>query len=197
MAVVPVILDTQLRCKICASAKRREIDALIGQWKAKAVSKQALLDGMRELKIDNPTLDNVKGHVGTAANPKHVKYADEAELEAEKAEIENTITELESGKIDMADPDEVLRVQLTAYYRSLLAKMAAGEDVHLTHDHAIKVVGEMTKRKHNEAQNELLGALTGGIGQVFQKALGPATPELPAGEPQIVEGEVVREEDEE
>ena len=186
---VPVVLDTVLRCKICASAKRVDADALICQWKSREVSKQQLLDGLRELGIDNPNIDNVKGHVGTVAKPKHTKFVDEAEVAAEQESIEETLEELRTGKIDLADPDDVLKFQLTAYYRNLQEKFARGEDLHLTHDHAIKVVAEMTKRKHNEAQSELLGALTGGIGQVFQKALGTA--ERPALDAGVVDAEVI------
>lgn len=198
MAVVAVTLDTQLRCKICASPARSAVDALIARWKSRDVTKDELFAGMLELGIENPTLDNVKGHTGTSAKPKHVKFVDQDEAAADEKAAEELLEAVAAGVQEriasggQVDADAVLDIIVQYGMAELEMKVMSGKAPGITIDQILKAVGEKTKRKHNAAQQELLGALTGGIGQVFEKALGPGPAAIEQG---VVEAEVVSVED--
>lgn len=195
MAFAPVVLDTVQRCKICSSPARDEVNVLIGRWKVRDITKEELLEQMAALGLENPNLDNVKGHVGTKEKPKHVKFVDAAEVAADEelqdaardAVIEGLRERIAAG--EQIDADAVLDMIIELGMSDLEFKVQAGKFSGITVDQILKAVSEKTKRKHNVAQQELLGALTGGIGQVFQKALGGgAAGELEAG-PEVIEAE--------
>jgi len=185
VSLVAVSLDHGPRCKFCTHPKRAEIDALICAQRNGEFNRDELLIRLAALEVKNPTVDNIKSHCGTEKKPAHVKFIPEEELDEAKEFMAAETEKLKSGQFEPVDPDQLLQLQLKAYEQWLAAKIAAGEEVHLTHDHAIKIVAEMTKRRHNQAQQEILGALTGGIA----KALGgEVLKQLPAAdEPEVVD----------
>jgi hypothetical protein len=136
--------------------------------------------------VVNPNADNVKAHL-----KRHIEFVAEQTVEEQKQEVERIYNELRTGEMEFVDPTEVARFALTVYYDGLVRKHAKGEDLGLTHDHATKFISELTKRKQNDAQVQLLEALGGGIERVFTKALGGDDhPALPAAD---VDGEVIEE----
>jgi len=190
------ILKHETRCKICVHPKAQEINALL----EKRSNREKADDGTRYTLavvlqilggwgVINPTEENVKLHVKN-----HIEFLAAETIEINKAEEQEIIEKINSGEMKMADLDEGMRFLATVYIEQQKAKFARGEELGITHDHFLKLVGESTKRKHNDAQDRLLLALGGGIGMVFKKALStPAPPALPSGD--VIEGEVIRVED--
>ena len=167
-------LKTENRCKICSSPHRKEIEDLIlrrsDRIKADDGSKvnlDYLLAAMAQYGIENPTAENVKGHWKN-----HIEKVPAEEVAADIEVIEAAVQEMESGNFSFEDLDEGLRFFFTVGIRNLRRKIAAGEDPGITHDHLLKTAGEITKRRTNDAQAELMKALGGGIERVFTKALG-------------------------
>ena len=199
MAVV--VLKTELKCKLCKHPRRADIDALLekrsrGEKDAEGnrVNADYVIARLREFGVQNPSIDNIRAHLGQRGNNAHTGFVTEAEEEAAKAEADELLQKLAAGEIEHVDPDEIIRFQLTRYYLREVQKAANGDPSDLTHDQARALIGEATKRKQNDAQNALLGALAGGIGKavagMLVKSSGPA--EL---EPATIEGEAVEVED--
>lgn len=189
MAVVPVVLDTVLRCKICASPERATIDRLIAEWKSRLLTKAELLEKMGELGIVNPNIDNVKLHTGTTAKPKHVRFDDsskaaknaEDEAAAKQKILDGLQERIASG--EKLDANMVLDTIIAHGMADLELRVAGGEKSGVTIDQVLKAVGEKTKRKHSETQDQLLHALTGGISLAFKTLdKGEQLPALNAGE---------------
>jgi hypothetical protein len=108
-------------------------------------------------------------------------------LDAVLAEIDGL---LEAG--ESVSPTGLLSLQQRLYLLSLRDRLQRGDVPALTHDQAARASTAMLTAAKRHQEGELLAALTGGIGAVFQKALAPA----PVSElPEVVEGEVVAEED--
>jgi hypothetical protein len=167
MPVVPI--KTELRCKICKSDFRTEIDALLEQRsnresdeQGNRINLQYVQEKMIEYGVKNPTLDNVNAHwknhceVGSA---EAITAAQSAQLDA--------LEELLAGG-EHANLDEALRTIVTLGVAGFREKVAKGMNP-ITVDHVLKAAAELTRRSHNEAQQDLLTSLIGGIGQ----ALGP------------------------
>jgi hypothetical protein len=176
------------RCKICASPHADAIDALLlkrskreKDAEGKTVNLDYVLAAMTEYGIENPTLDNVKGHWKN-----HRQVVSEEEVAEQTERLNEAIQQLESGEFEFEDVDEGLRFFFSVGMKDLKRKVAAGELSGITHDHLLKAAGEITKRRQNDAQQELLRALGGGIQQVFTKALGGGEQQ-----PQIEQGEVI------
>jgi hypothetical protein len=165
MAVVPI--KTELRCKICKSDFRTEIDALIESRSNRerdkdgnTINLQYVLEKMGEYGISNPTLDNVNAHwknhcqVGTA----------EAVTAAQSAQLDELEKLLAGG--EHANLDEALRTIVSLGVAGFREKVAKGMNP-ITVDHVLKAAAELTRRSHNEAQEDLLHSLIGGIGEAL------------------------------
>src|SRR5688572_12242126 len=108
MSVVPVALDTQLRCKLCAHAKRKEIDGLIAAQRRGEFNRDELLARIGALGVENPTVDNIKSHVGTEKKPKHVKFVTEEEIDEAAEAVAAEVEKLQKGDFQPVDPDQLL-----------------------------------------------------------------------------------------
>lgn len=194
MSKLVAVTDTVfLRCKLCASEHREKINDLIAAQRSGDITREALFEQMEALGIKNPNLGNVKAHLGTSKKPGHIRLIPAAEKAVQDAAAQEVYEEYKAGTLKPPSADEILDLQLSQYERELWRKIEAGESIGFTHDHALKAIAEKTKRKHNEAQQEILGALTGGIMKAFERS---DQRELPPGEdPPVVDAEVVEEED--
>lgn len=171
MAVVPT--KTELRCKLCTSDFRAEIDALLEQRSKREfdaegnrINEQYVMEKCIEWGIRNPTSDNLKNHWA-----KHCEVGSaEAVTAAQSAQLD-ALEELLAGG-DHANLDEALRTIVTLGVAGFREKVAKGMNP-ITVDHVLKAAAELTRRSHNEAQEDLLQSLIGGIGAALQPANKP------------------------
>lgn len=196
------ILREASRCKLCRASKafgrpeESEVNLLLearSQRKKDEFGRQVnlgyVLGRYAELGIDNPTEDNVKSHL------KHIEFihdsvAAQNERDREQAEAQ---VRAELNQVSGADvADQIIDFELRVYLAERQIKAERGEIDALTADQIRGFIGEKTKRKHNDAQDELMRGLTGAVGAFVGKALGGSA--APAIEPPVVEGEVVGEE---
>jgi hypothetical protein len=177
---VPVTaIKTEIRCKLCKSSKRAEIDAIL-EKRSKGESDadgqryniEHVLKLLAELGIENPTPDNVKVHWR-----KHCELIDEqASVEIEKRH-RDTIDKFESG--ERVTADEVLDFIIFHGSADLKAKLEETGKAGITVDQVLKAVDAKTRRKHDESANLLLQAAAGGISLAFQRAMAPPAPVAP------------------
>jgi len=165
VAVVPI--KTELRCKICKSDFRTEIDTLLEQRSNREsdadgnrVNLQYVQEKMTYFGVENPTLDNINAHW-----KKHCEVGSaEAVVSAQSAQLDALETLLAGG--EHANLDEALRTIVTLGVAGFREKVAKGMNP-ITVDHVLKAAAELTRRSHNEAQHDLLTSLIGGIGQAL------------------------------
>jgi hypothetical protein len=171
MAVVPT--KTEPRCKLCTSDFRTEIDTLLERRSNREydehgnrINEQYVMERLVEWGINNPTSDNIKNHwakhceVGTA----------EAITAAQTAQLDALESILAGG--EHANLDEALRTIVTLGVAGFREKVAKGMNP-ITVDHVLKAAAELTRRSHNEAQEDLLQSLIGGIGAALSPGKQP------------------------
>lgn len=187
MAVLAI--KTEPKCKLCQHPERAAIDALIEQRANREkdadgnqINLEYVLARLIEWGVVNPNEDNIKIHWRRHCQ----RQTDQAVVAAIDAQLGAAQKLLEGG--EHADVDDTLRTILTLGRADLEARVARGERV-ITVDHMLKAVAELTRRDHNQAQQDLLGALTMGIGA----ALGPAKPVKELAGAEVVEVEAVEE----
>lgn len=191
------VADTNLRCKLCAHPKRAEIDALLERRSRREMNLEQVLERLVEFGVKNPNIDNIKGHLGQKGNKAHTVFVDDAEKAKDDA-VDEALREQALAifeRVMGADwrertptPDQVLEIQRALYLHKLELELREGKLPDVTHDQVLKNIGEGTKRKHNEAQEELLKGLGSAAGAFATRMLGPA-PEVIEHEP-IEEAEV-------
>lgn len=180
MAVLAI--KSEQKCKLCRHDKRAEIDALLelrsnrtrgedGQLK---YTLDVVLKTLAEWGVDNPTEENCKTHYR-----KHCEVVSAEVIEAETKAVEEAIQRVLDGEV--IDPDQALDFVVAGAIAKAKERLARGENP-FTPDHLLKAIDAKTRRSHNEAQREVLGALAGGIGKHL---LGASQPK------QISEAEVV------
>ena len=193
MGVLPS--KTVASCKLCKHPRRSEIDELLLLRSQKArdpVTKKLThtADILRErlaseFGVENPTLENLAMHW-----KKHCEVVSDAEVADVTAALDEHNAEL-LAIIDASDGtvDANLRVIHKLSMARIRGRVLRGEDPGVSVDQGLKAVGELTKRQDNEAKNELLTALTGGI--VDSIAAGRQPKQIEAGEVEIIDVEVV------
>jgi hypothetical protein len=207
--VAVLAIQTAPRCKLCQHARRQEIDALLERRSngesddTGRFNLQRILDilGSPEFEVPNPTKENVTVHWSKHCEKVEQGQVDEQE-EKKKALSTRALAmcEEEFG-VDWQDRvltnDEYLVfVRICAQY-DLSQKILAGEKTGATIDHGIKSVGESTKRKSNEALDEIRKGMGLALQAVAQRELESGQrPALPAGVPEIIDAEPEEEEDE-
>lgn len=179
---------TELRCKVCRSPERAAIDTLLGlRSESKVlpdgtrVNLEYVLKRCAELGIENPTKENVATHFR-----RHCEYIKDSDAAEQEERVQETAAKLLSGELQFADLDESLRWLFTVYIEEQREKVKRGENLRLTHDQAMKIAGEMTKRKQNDAQESLMEALGQGIGLAFGALAEAVHPAIDGG---VVEAE--------
>jgi hypothetical protein len=183
---------TELRCKLCASDQRERIDALLERRSKRerdeegnAINLDYVLVELARLGIENPNADNVKNHW-----KKHCEVISEQEKTEMAESVEGLVEKLNDGTIEFADADAALDWIITQGVTEAQTKLQLGGKVGITIDQILKAIDSKTRRKSNEAQDELLRGLGGALGAWAGKALeGGAQPKaIDAG---VVEHEVV------
>lgn len=122
-----------------------------------------MLEHLRAIGVDNPTLDNIKTHWKN-----HVTVVERDTAEAHAAVTAEARELLRSRLEAGVDVDGVLDTIIATGMASLEVK--ALEDVlksGVTVDHVLKAVAEKTKRRSNDAANAILGNLTGALAQAL------------------------------
>lgn len=159
---------TELKCKLCSHPERTEIDRLIELRSRRELNLEGLLAKMRELQVTNPTKENVTLHLR-----KHCQIVTEEEFEAQqkqKADLTTKVAEICEKEFGAGWQDRILTndeylifVRICSQY-DLWLKVQNGEKTGATIDHGLKAVGEGTKRKSSEAEDEMKK----GIGHALQ-----------------------------
>lgn len=190
---------TEPKCKLCRSDKRPEIDTILelrsdltrgpdtadgkkGEllWTAAKVLAQ-----LAEWGIVNPTEENIKTHW-----KKHCSRVRSDVLEAAQNATLVKIEELRNGG-QHADVDDNLRLVGTLWREQIMARIARGEEVQISHQDMLKAAAELTRRAHSETQHELLTEFVGGMGRAMEAIAGghPAVKQIEGAE--VIEGELV------
>lgn len=166
MAVLPI--KTEPKCKLCSHPNRAEIDVLLEKRskgetddQGRRFNAQYVMEILAEWGVKNPTVENLKGHWKN-----HCEVVSAATAE----EHEKALSDLQKKMLEILDAsDGSVDADLLAMFKlskeSIRGRILRGENIGLTPDHMQKFAAELTKRQHNEAGRELLGALVGGITQ--------------------------------
>lgn len=186
-------------CKFCRSDKADRINNLLERWHHRedsdeggVITRSYVLKRLAEWGIDNPNYDNIKSH------RKHIRIVSEAQAASvAQSEEEDNADWVEAQKRilekiaerggDVAD--RVVETQLLIFEEFTRIQLEKGIAKPATLDQIRGMIGEKTKRKASDAQDELLKALGGGIGMVFEKALGGG--DQPKQIERVIDGEVV------
>jgi hypothetical protein len=148
------------------------------------VTADYVLGKMGEWGVTNPIKANLTSHWKL-----HREYVTQEQVDKSMDVVLKKIEDQRDGDSNV-DIDEDLHRMWAIGKRSIEAKIAAGQNPGITVDHMLKISDALVRRGVNVAQAELMKALGGGIEQVFKKALGPGSNELPEGVEPIIDGEV-------
>jgi hypothetical protein len=156
-------------CKICKSPARRQIESLLEHRHHRRkdtdgvrINIDYVKAKMAEFGIENPTTENVTLH-----QSRHMQFvADSKELHKLDSG-RKTALKLRNGNTPHVDIDENLRWMITVGRSEIEDRLMRGDKSGITTDHILKATDALTRRQHNEAQHELLGALVGGIGHAI------------------------------
>ena len=166
------------RCKICSHPDRRKIETLLEHRHHRRkdttgarINSQYVLAKMAEFGIQNPTIENITLH-----QSRHIEFVEDSAKLHKLDSGRRTHAKLRDGAPHV-DIDENLRWMISVGRAEIEDRMIRGEKSGITTDHILKATDALTRRQHNEAQHELLGALVGGIGHAIgavpAKALNP------------------------
>lgn len=176
MAVLQTVSNG--RCKICSSPERRKIETLLEHRHhrrkdtfGKRINSQYVMAKMAEWGIPNPTIENITLHT-----QRHLKFVEDSKDLQKLDSGRRTALKLREGG-QHVDIDENLRWMISVGRSEIEDRLLLGQKSGITTDHILKATDALTRRQHNEAQHELLGALVGGIGHAIgavpAKALNP------------------------
>lgn len=183
------VVKTEPKCRACTHPKRDKVDELLEKRSNRQTTPESFEAALVALDAGDLKADSLKNHWR-----KHCEVISEEEAAATEA-ITAAITEGLKEKLSRGEtvsPDDVLDAILAGGMAELEWKLEHDGKLGITVDHLLKAVGEKTKRKQNESQQKLLDALGGGIGMVFEKALGTPA-KLPAIEAEVIEDAEVTE----
>jgi hypothetical protein len=189
MAVLPI--KHEPKCKLCSHDRRPDIDAILELRSnlgvddgGNRVNLVYVLERFAEWGVVNPTADNVKNHWR-----KHCQVINSEAMEAAQsaALVELERMDREGVHVDVnRDLDWMWGIGLA----EIRGRVARGEKSGITPDMLMKVAAEKTRRQHNESQDELLKALTGGVAEAFtQLGRGPKALPIPVEVIEAVEVE--------
>lgn len=183
---------TEPKCKLCSHPNRPEIDVLLEKRskgetddKGRRFNGEYVLEILATWGVKNPTLENIKTHFG-----KHCEVVSATTAE----EAEKALSDLNQGMLAVLDEsdgsvDSDLRAIFKLGLMQIRGRVLRGESPGVTVDHSMKAAAELTKRQHNEAGRELLGALVGGIASAIAK---PKEPKQ-IGRAEVIDAEAVEE----
>lgn len=201
MAVVPI--QSMPRCKLCQSPHRPVMDALLEMRSTAQEDKDgkrvnfeyvaeryASLHPGQKLTKENCTL-HFKNHCEVRPDEETVDTGGVlAETHAARLEIFERVLGPDWRSVSPT-ADQILELQRALYVLELERRAASGENLGLTHDHALKGIDSSTKRKTSEAQSALLQGIGAGIARWAVEGA-PERKELPEGDG-VIEGEIIEE----
>jgi len=187
-----IVYKTEYRCKFCKSEHRMAIDEILekrsrGYTNTAGVKINAdvALEMIAALGVENPTLDNIKGHWNGNEAKAH-SYYDEAtkgvteksgkpavpkeELEGRRAIIEKALPGWLANPWPLT-PDQVAAVTQAVGMYDALQRFVKGEKSGITVDHALKGGDLATKRNVNDAAVELMKYAGLAVGASVKAAL--------------------------
>jgi hypothetical protein len=182
MAVLQTVSNG--RCKICQHPERRRIETLLEHRhhrrrdaSGERITAAYVIRKMGEWGMPNPNLDNINLH-----QSKHMKFVEDTKKLHALDSGRKTHVELKNGTRPHVDIDENLRWMISVGRQEIEDRIIRGEKSGITTDHVLKATDALTRRQHNDAQHELLGALVGGIGDAIgavpAKPLNPVPPAI-------------------
>ena len=206
------IIKKSPNCKFCKHERSDDINALLDRHHFKEKGPDGKLLTLRTVYeiltswgIDNVNRENYLSH------RKHIRFVDDetrhAQIAAGTQDDEDWIEAQKrvlarAGERTGDVADRVVETQLLIFEEWTNIQLKRGTIKPGTLDQVKGLIGEKTKRKSSDAQDELLKALGGGIGMVFEKALSSgadpdgrshSSGELPPAREDVIEGEVVDE----
>lgn len=175
-------LKTEPKCKICSSPHRGEIEDLLA---IRSDGASIQLEDGTERRVTEEYIFGIaqerwgfrlnRNNIGTHFS-KHFQKGNPAVLkQAHSDAAEELIERIKRGEIPKKTPEELLDLII-----GLAFEKAAFDPRSVTLDHGLKAVAEKTKRKQNDAQDELLAAL----GRSIEKSVD----RIPLPEPRPVDG---------
>jgi hypothetical protein len=187
--------ETQPRCRICASPRREEIDALLSRLGEQDEALGRITLGRIVALV--PKLDGGKTTSLTAMKRHRARHSVPAEAPADGEAPQRTWMESEERMAVVEELNQFLSlsaipasaahaVTVRLHLIELRDKLARGERVPVTIDQAGRAAQALAKDDQERETAFLLSALAGGISQVFERALGPGSE--PAEE--LIEGAV-------
>ena len=190
-------VSTQVRCRICASPRRGEIETLLSRLgEVDETFGKLTLDGIAKRAI--PALDGGEPSSASALKRHRLRHAQKvvspggSEPPAaweEDSELQALIAEVgELAAQPRVSPAALLNLQQRLYLLDLRRRLARGESVAVTADAAARAAGQLQKSERDAATDEFLGVLGSAIGAVFSRP-GAIRDAEPAGE--LIEGEAV------
>lgn len=155
---------SESKCKLCQHPQRADIDALLERRSNKEsdeagnrINATYVLRTLGEWGVTNPTEDNIKIHWR-----RHCEKIQSETLEAVQHAALQKLEEMERDGVHI-DVNQDLDWLWAIGLAEIRERIARGEKSGITPDLLMKVAAEKTRRQHNESQDELLRALTGGI----------------------------------
>jgi len=172
MGLVVIPTRTEEKCKFCQHEARPDIDDILLERHegkltiAESLAKIALLD------VPNPNYDNMRLHF-----KKHCEVLSETQL-AERDANEGKVSDLAQEILNMCNKefgegwesrpltnDEFLLFTRICSQHDMLLRIRRGEKTGATIDHGLKSVGEGTRRKHNESEEEMKNSIGAALEQ--------------------------------
>lgn len=157
-------VETQLRCKLCASPHREAIDALLEQRSkrqddadGKRVNTDYVIERLKALGVKNPNADNLKNHWA-----KHSRIISDADVQAGK-QAQDEILARPAGTVDEV-LDRITELGVRDLEMRLLAAKESGDLVGVTVDQLLKTQDIRNKRRKDEAAADLMRMQGAAIG---------------------------------
>lgn len=179
-------VQTELRCKVCASPHRAAIDLLLERRSrgdkdesGRRFNFEYVKELVEAMGVENLTPENVKVHW-----KKHSEIISEEAQGNIEATRERMLAELPAD----ASLDEKLAWATRLFEEQVLAAIEAGATPGITWDQYIKLLGIQNQRRQADAQNELFRSVGAGIAGAFAHLGGQrADVELDAEEAELAE----------
>lgn len=158
-----IAIRTEEKCKFCNQECRPEIDAILERRHLKQLTIPEALAEIAALGVPSPNYDNMRLHW-----QKHCEYLTAAAMEKRMIIEEHKEGDLATEILIMCDRefgegwqsrplsnDEFLLFTRICSQHDMLLRIRRGEKTGATIDHGLKSVGEGTRRKHNESEEEM------------------------------------------
>ena len=175
-----VQIKTQWNCKICQSPKRTQIEDVLAVWKAGDKLPNGIQPTLRWITDHAPELwdfalnqDNIKSHLKRHFQITGAAGALQTRQNADVEAIREAAVDIVPVAVDEG-LQEIVNIGMATIRQ---------QPERITPDHVLKAISELTRRKTNDRDALLMGALVEALSKPKQAA--------PAGE--VIEAEIVAE----